>query len=153
MNSSLSTNQPFLNGNAFIRSLAMWAIAWGGVVAFLVYQGQPGVICLTPMAWGLALPAGLNYVAFAQGRPGRNPFVAGAILGATLGLIYGLIAWGVGITMMPADPEEAGKLSMTQIGLIFTGGGVLIGALLSGMMAKRAATLQRRGKQLTVVSV
>lgn len=153
MNHAMTTNQPFLNGSAFVRALSMWVILWGGTVAFLVYQGQPGVICMTPLAWLLALPAGMNYIAYSQGRPGRHPFLAGAILGATLGLIFGLIAWGVGLTMMPSGPEETGKLSVTQIGLIFTGGGMLLGALLSGMMARRATTLQRRGQKLTVVSV
>ena len=153
MNNIISTNQPLLNLSAFVRSLSMWTILWGGTVAFLAYQGQPGVICMTPMAWLLALPAGSNYVAFAQGRAGRNPFVAGALVGATLGLIFGLIAWGVGAGMMPADPGETGKLTIAQIGLIFTGGGVLIGALLSGMMARRAATLASREQKLTVIGV
>lgn len=108
---------------------------------------------MTPMAWLLAVPAGLNYVAFSEGKPGRNPFLAGALAGATLGLIFGLLAWGLGAYLMPADPNDTGKLGMREIGLIFTGAGMVIGALLSGMMAHRAAAQQRRGHTITAVSV
>ncbi len=153
MNQQSMTNQPFLNVGAFIRAVSMWAILWGGTVAFVSYQGQPGILCMTPMAWLLAVPAGLNYVAFSEGKPGRNPFLAGALAGATLGLIFGLLAWGLGAYLMPADPNDAGKLGMREIGLIFTGAGMVIGALLSGMMAHRAAAQQRRGHTITAVSV
>ena len=54
---------------------------------------------------------------------------------------------------MPADPNDTGKLGMREIGLIFTGAGMVIGALLSGMMAHRAAAQQRRGHTITAVSV
>ncbi len=153
MNQQTMTNQPFLNTSAFIRSVAMWVIAWGGTVAFVSYQGQPGILCLTPMAWLLAVPVGLNYVAFSDGKPGRNPFLAGALAGATLGLIFGLLAWGLGSYMMPADPNEVGKLGMRELGLIFTGGGIVIGALLSGMMARFAVARQRRGHTIRAVTV
>ena len=84
-------NQPLLNGSALIRSLSMWLLIRGAAVLLVTYQKQPGVVCLTPMAWLLAIPAGWNYVVFSRGKPGRQPFVAGAILGALLGLLYGLL--------------------------------------------------------------
>lgn len=145
--------QPFLNASALVRAVGMWAILWGGTVLFVTYQGQPGVICMTPMAWLLALPAGWNYVAFSEGRPGRQPFVAGALVGATLGLLFGLLAWAIGLYMMPSDPAETGKLTTSQIGLIFVGAGMVIGALLSGMMAHRATMQQRRGRSVPVINV
>lgn len=153
MNQQSNFEQPLINGGAFLRALGLWVILWGGTVAFVSYQGQPGVLCMTPMAWLLAIPAGLNYVAFAEGKPGRSPFLAGALVGATLGLLFGLMAWGLGAYLMPADPTETGKLGMREIGLIFSGGGIVIGALLSGLMAHRATMQQRRGKTLTVIGV
>src|SRR5215207_4336742 len=135
-------NQPFLNISALIRSLGMWLLLWGLVVLFVAYQQQPGVICLTPMAWLLALPAGWNYVVFARGKAGRQPFVAGAILGALLGLLYGLLFFGVASYGMPvgSDPEEITKMQNMVIFMI--AGGMVIAALLGGFMAWRAATLQ-----------
>lgn len=146
-------NQPFLNISALIRSLGMWLLLWGLVVLFVAYQQQPGVICLTPMAWLLALPAGWNYVVFARGKAGRQPFVAGAILGALLGLLYGLLFFGVASYGMPvgSDPEEITKMQNMVIFMI--AGGTVIAALLGGFMAWRAATLQQRGQALPTISV
>jgi hypothetical protein len=153
MSSQTGTNQPLINGGAFLRSLTMWLLVWGIVVAFVVYQQQPGVICLTPMAWLLALPAGWNYVVFSHGNPGRQPLLAGAILGGLLGLLYGLFFFGVASVGMPVgtDPEEVTKMQNMVIFMI--AGGTLVGALLSGFMAYRAATLQRRGQALPSSSV
>ena len=153
MNYQPVLKQPLIHLPAFLRSLSTWVILWGSTVFFLIYQGQPGIICLTPMAWLLAVPAGLNYVAFAEGKPGRSPFLAGAMVGATLGLLFGLLCWGVGAYTMPADPAETGRLTIHEIALIFIGVGMVIAALLSGMMAHRAALQQRRGKILTAINV
>src|SRR3954464_16026081 len=111
MNQQNIADQPWINGQAFSRSLGMWLLVWGAAVLLVTYAGQPGVVCMTPLAWLLALPAGWNYVAFAQGQPGRQPFVTGAILGAILGLLYGLLFFGVSAYGMPAGsaPGEAAK--------------------------------------------
>ena len=153
MNQQNHTDQPVLNFSALIRSLTMWLLVWGLVVLFVAYQGQPGVACLTPMAWLLALPAGWNYVAFSRGNPGRQPFLAGAILGAILGLLYGLLFLGVATYGMPvgSDPEEIAKMQNMVIFMIAAG--ALVSALLSGFMAYRATFLQQRGQALPVISV
>ena len=153
MNYQPTTAQPLVNGAALMRAVSMWAILWGGTVFVAAYQGQPGVICLTPMAWLLAVPAGWNYVAFSAGKPGRHPFLAGALAGAVLGLLFGLLTWSVGVYTMTDDPAEAGRLTINQIGLIFIGAGMVIGGLLSGMMAHRAAMQQRRGRSVPLINV
>ncbi len=146
-------NQPFLNIGALIRALGTWLLLWGIIVLFVAYQQQPGIICLTPMAWLLALPAGWNYVVFARGKAGRQPFVAGAILGALLGLLYGLLFFGVATYGMPvgSDPDEIAKMQNMVIFMI--AGGAVIAALLGGFMAWRAATLRQRGQALPAISV
>lgn len=147
------TIQPLVNIAALLRAVGMWALLWGGTVFFAAYQGQPGVVCLTPMAWLLALPAGWNYVAFSAGKPGRHPFLAGVLVGAVLGLLFGLLTWGVSAYIMTNDPPEAGTLTINQIGLIFIGAGMVIGGLLSGMMAHRAVMQQRRGRSVPLINV
>jgi hypothetical protein len=146
-------DQPFLNVKALINSLSMWFLVWGLVVLFVTYQGQPGVACMTPMAWLLALPAGWNYVAFSHGKPGRQPFIAGALLGAILGVLYGLLFFGVAVYGMPVgtDPDEIAK--MRNLVVFMIGGGAVITALLSGFMAYRAASVQRLGQGLPVITV
>lgn len=126
-----------LNLSALFRSLVMWLLVWGAAVLFVTYQKQPGVVCLTPMAWLLALPAGWNYVSFARGNAGRQPFGAGAILGVLLGLLYGLLFFGIAAFGMPvgSDPDEISKMQNLVIFMI--GGGMVVAALLSGLMAQR----------------
>ena len=153
MNYQPIPKQPLINVPAFIRALSMWVILWGGTVSLATYQGQPGIICLTPMAWLLAIPAGLNYVAFSEGKPGRNPFLAGALLGGMLGLLLGLLCWGIGAYTMPDDPAGSGTLTIQQLSLILIGVGTVIDALLGGLMAHRAAAQQRRGRQIAAVTV
>ena len=60
MNHENIAHQPLLNFRAFGRSLGMWLMPWAGLVLFLTYQGQPFVICLTPMActWNCHPPEG-----------------------------------------------------------------------------------------------
>jgi hypothetical protein len=148
-----TNGQPFINFGAFFRSLAMWALIWGATVLVVTYAGQPGVACLTPLAWLLALPAGWNYVVFSQGKPGRQPFLAGMLLGATLGLVYGVLFYFVATYGMPVgtDPDEIAKMNNMLVFMI--GGGVVISALLGGFMAYRAASLQRRGQATPAISV
>jgi hypothetical protein len=103
--------------------------------------------------WLLALPAGWNYVVFSQGKPGRQPFVTGAILGAILGLLYGLLFFGVSAYGMPAGPAPGEAAKAQNLVLFMIGCGTVIAAILSGFMAYRAAFLQRRGQSLPVIKV
>lgn len=147
------THQPFINSAAFLASLGMWFAIWAVAVLVVTYSGQPGIACLTPLAWLLALPAGWNYIAFAKGTPGRQPFIAGVLLGAILGLLYGLLFWGVSTYGMPAasDPNEIAKAH--NMNLIMAGVGTVIGALFSGIMAWRAARMQQKGQFVPVLKV
>lgn len=146
-------DQPFINGGALARSLSMWFLVWGAMVFIVTYAGQPGVACMTPLAWLLALPAGWNYAIFSRGRAGKQPFIAGAILGAILGLLFGLLFFGVATYWMPvgSDAEEVEK--MRNIVVFMIAGGTVIAAVLSGFMAHRAVSLQRRGQAVPVIGV
>ncbi|MEZ4616785.1 MAG: hypothetical protein R2867_14955 [Caldilineaceae bacterium] len=98
------------------------------IVALASWQGQPGILCLTSLAWLLAIPTGLNYVAFSHGRPGRSPFLRCLGRRDACGF-FGLLVWALGPALMPVDPEEMGTLSMNQIGAILTGLGIVVSAV------------------------
>ena len=82
---------PLLYPMPFVVTLAYPALIWTVVVMLATTDGQPGAVCLTPMAWLLALWAGVSYVQRCEGRPGRPPLLGPALLGGTLGLIMGII--------------------------------------------------------------
>jgi len=153
MNQRTISNQSLLNVNALLKALGTWLMPWLALVLVLTYRGEPSVICLTPMAWLLAIPAGWNYVALARGNPGRQPFLAGALVGALLGLLYGLLYCVVALYTMPDDAGPENGISTQGLALIIVAAGTLFAAFLSGLMAMRAASLQRRGKELAVLSV
>jgi len=79
--------------------------------------------------------------------------VAGSILGAMLGLLYGILYVVIAAYTMPSDPGPENGISTQTLALIIVAAGTVIAALLSGLMAARAAALQRRGKELAVISV
>lgn len=108
--SSLPTQEPFLNAGAFLRALTTPLLVWGGVVAAITLAGQPGVVCITPMAWLLSIWSGKLYVTLSQGNPGRRPGLAAALLGALLGLGLGaLFILTTTLAMPSTSAEEAAK--------------------------------------------
>jgi hypothetical protein len=96
----------FLPG-PFLKALAPPLILWGGWVIILVLSRQPGVICVTPMAWLLALWSGGQYVHMC-GK--RVSLLGPALLGAMLGLLMGLLFIAVTSLAMPVSaPGELQK--------------------------------------------
>lgn len=101
--------------------------------------GQPGVVCLTPLAWSLAIYSGTFY-----GRrigAGRPAFPGGLLAGALLGLAQGaLFAFG-NARMMAVETSAEGVARGNQIAFMVVLAGIVICALLSGLLAH---TTQRR---------
>ncbi len=95
-----------------------------------------GVVCVTPMAWLMALWCGGQYVRLSSGRPGSlGPALVGAALGLSMGIIFVLVsAWA-----MPVDPAEVSKVQTLTV--VITVGGIVICAALSTFTAR--ATLRR----------
>lgn len=120
-----------LNFDAFWRVLIVPLIVWGVMMLAPLLAGQPGVVCLTPAAWLLALWSGGAYMRMSGGRPGRwpllGPALAGGVLGAAFGLIFVLIT---SIGMPPGDaPGEMGKAFLLDV--IMVAAGFLVCAVFS----------------------
>jgi hypothetical protein len=97
--------------NAFLRTLIAPLIVWGVLVAAAVLGGQPGVICVTPMAWLLSLWSGGQYIRLTGGSRGRWPLLGPAMVGAALGVCMGILFILVSSFALPpgTDPSEVGK--------------------------------------------
>ena len=125
------SNTPAIHLNAFLRTLIVSLMVWGAAVFVITTASQPGVVCMTPLTWLLALWSGRQYVRLSNGQPGRlGPALLGVVVGPGLGLIFALVS----AQAMPADPSEAGKLqTLTAIMIV---GSVIICAALSALIAR-----------------
>ncbi len=125
MSADHASNIPAIHLSAFLRTLIASLIVWGVVVFIITTAGQPGVVCMTPLAWLLALWCGGQYIRLSDGQPDRmGPLLLGAVLGLGLGLVFALVS----TQTMPVDPSEVGK-SQTLIAIMIVGGIVVCAAL------------------------
>jgi hypothetical protein len=133
MSTQSSADSSAIHLGAFLRTLIAPLIVWGVAVFAITAAGQPGVVCMTPMAWLLALWSGGRYVRLSGRRPGSlGPALVGAALGLGLGLIFLLVS----TQAMPVDPGEVSKTqALTALMIV---GGMVVGAALSIFTARAA---------------
>jgi hypothetical protein len=117
-------------------------IAWGLIVLAMVLAGYPGVVCITPPAWLLALTIGPR-VEKSSPTPEatkrlQEAALSGALLGFSQGLLFLLITSRLG-PLLPGETSRAAAISM-----IFAGFGTLAGGALSTFTAW---LVQRRERQ------
>ena len=123
-----------INLSAFIRTLITPLVIWGGLVGMAVLANQPGIVCITPVAWLLALWSGVHYINMSEGVPDRYPLLGPAIVGALLGLGQGILFLLVSSWAMPVTtPDDQAKAALLTA-VIFVGG-ILACAALSAFTA------------------
>jgi hypothetical protein len=138
--SDKSAPLPAIHPNAFWRTLLAPLIVWGVAVVAITAAGQPGVVCVTPLAWLLALWCGRRYVLLSDAQPDRfGPILLGVALGLAQGLIFALVS----TVAMPADPAEANKALMLTLCMLLVG--VVVCAALCAFTAR--ATLRQYQRQ------
>ncbi len=120
--------------SVLLRTLAWPLTLWGIIVAALLVARQPGVVCITPMAWLLSLVCGRQYIFLSGGRRGRSPLLGPALSGAVLGLCMSILFIVVStVDMAPGSaPGEAGKAILLDA--VLGVAGILVCAALSAFM-------------------
>ena len=68
----------------------------------------PGVVCLTSLAWLLAVWSGNQYVNLCQGGPDRYPLLGPALIGSLLGMDQGILFILVSYLGMPTETPAEG---------------------------------------------
>ncbi|MFN8595990.1 MAG: hypothetical protein U0559_07385 [Anaerolineae bacterium] len=132
---------PAIHLSAFLRTLLAPLIAWSVAVVSITGAGQPGVVCMTPLAWLLATWCGVQYVRLSGGEADR---FGAPLLGAILGLCLGLIFTLVSTLAMPVDPSEVGKMwVLTTIMIV---GGIIVCAALCTLLARITLRRYREGR-------
>lgn len=128
---------------AVLRSALPPFIVWAAVVFFVTFVGhQPGVVCVTPVAWLLACWVGMACVA--RSRNGRKSalLAEAALSGGALGLLQGLLFLLVAPYMGEIKPEEWQKMLLLSVGMVVVGAAVsalLSTAVGAAQAGKRAA--------------
>ena len=129
-----------LDFSAMLRAVLPPFIIWAAAVLFITFAArQPGVACMTPVAWLLACWVGLTCVARSRSAGKATLLTEAALAGGVLGLLQGLL-FAVVAQFMEVRPEEQQKSLMLSLGMIVVG--AVVSALLS--MAVGAARANRR---------
>lgn len=79
-----------LDKNAIMSGLFLPLLFWTGSVIAISWFGYPGIICITPLAWLLALPVGMR-VRRESVSPGSRPVFEAALGGGILGFWQALL--------------------------------------------------------------
>jgi hypothetical protein len=106
---------------------------WLASVLLVTWAGYPGVVCVTPVAWLLALGVGLRCAMFSRSPGSHQRVQEAALAGALFGFLQGVLFFLISPRMGPIDPSE--QASATAITLGLTCGGTLAAAGLSAFNA------------------
>lgn len=135
-----------LDLKAIARSIWQPLGIWVAMVLVVAFGGrQPGVVCMTPVAWLLALWVGILYSASSRATTKGSRLIGAAVAGAAFGALQGALFAVVAPYMGDIKSNEQQKALMLTIIMVVAGAAVC--ALLS--VATAAAQEKRRNKTPT----
>ena len=108
-------------------------VLWLAMVILVSLAGYPGVVCVTPMAWLIALRVGNLCVVRSQSETSSQKLLEATLAGGILGLLQGILF----IAVIPfAGPIQADERTQTIVlSLLMIIVGIFAGAGLSFIMA------------------
>lgn len=104
-------------------------VPWLAMVFLVTWAGYPGVVCVTPMAWLIALRVGNLCVARSRSETSSRRLTEAALAGAVLGLLQGVLFAAIISFLEPINPDE--RTRSTILTLIMIAVGIFAGAGLS----------------------
>jgi NhaP-type Na+/H+ or K+/H+ antiporter len=126
------TNSPSANSldlrNAIETPLRQFA-PWLVMVLLITWAGYPGVVCVTPMAWLIALRAGILCVLRSRSEQSSKRLTEAAIAGAVLGLLQGILFAIIISRLQPISASDQAKSNVLTLIMIVVG--IFAGASLS----------------------
>jgi hypothetical protein len=137
MNSSVSASNARFDLRTVLKTLRLCFAPWLAAVLLIVWRGQPGVICMTPFAWLMALWVGWRCAAYSSSATMKQRLIEATVAGAVFGLLQGILFALVSSRMTTADETaQATRLVIVIIVL-----GTIVGA---GLAALNAWLLEHR---------
>ena len=128
-----------MNINAIAAAVFLPVLYWTGAVVAVTLFGYPGVVCTTPLAWLLALPAGFR-LARQSTSPMPNLAFEGAVAGGLLGVWQGLLMLVAALLDARLRGEGIPLADAWQMALL----AMVIGAPVCAGLAALAAWWSRR---------
>jgi hypothetical protein len=108
-------------------------VPWLVVVLLITAAGQPGVVCVTPLAWLLASRVG-NQVAWrSRSELASRRFTEAALAGALFGLLQGILFGVISPFMGPIQADEWTRTIILFLFILVVG--IFVGAGLSFITA------------------
>ena len=124
-----------------LRQFAWWLVA----VLLVTVAGYPGVVCVTPMAWLIALRIG-NLVALRSlSDLSSQRLTEAALAGGLLGLLQGILFGAITPFMGPIQADEWTRTILLILGMLIVG--MLISA---GLAYTTAYLIEQKRKQRTI---
>ncbi|HEU0293848.1 MAG TPA: hypothetical protein VFR47_13995 [Anaerolineales bacterium] len=108
-------------------------IGWLAIVLLVAWAGYPGVVCVTPMAWLIALRVGNLVAARSRSESSSRRLTEAALAGAVLGLLQGILFAVLISQLEPINPDERSRSIILTLIMIVVG--VFAGAGLSFVTA------------------
>jgi len=81
-------------------------VPWLAVVLLVTFAGQPGVICVTPLAWLIALRVGNICAARSRSQLSSRRLTEAALAGGLFGLLQGVLFGVITPFMGPIQDDE-----------------------------------------------
>jgi hypothetical protein len=106
---------------------------WLAMVLLVTFAGYPGVVCVTPMAWLIALQVGNLCVSRSKSTLSSRRLTEAALAGGFLGLLQGLLFAGIITLLEPIDADERTRTIILTLIIIVAG--IFAGAGLSFVTA------------------
>ncbi|HEY9526833.1 MAG TPA: hypothetical protein VIR02_07125 [Anaerolineales bacterium] len=125
----MSNPSKSLDVRVIIETALRQFVPWLAMVALVSLAGYPGVICVTPMAWLIALRVGNLCVAHSTSQNSSQRLWEAALAGGLLGLLQGILFLVFLLFLGPIEASEWTRaILLVLIQLIL---GILAGAGLS----------------------
>ena len=125
----MSNPSKSLDVRVIIETALRQFVPWLAMVALVSLAGYPGVICVTPMAWLIALRVGNLCVAHSTSQNSSQRLWEAALAGGLLGLLQGILFLVFLLFLGPIEASEWTRaVLLVLIQLIL---GILAGAGLS----------------------
>ena len=143
-----SSSSPSPNGLDFrvvfeipLRQFVWWLV----IVLLLTVAGYPGVVCVTPMAWLIALRVGNLVALHSLSDLSSQRLTEAALAGGLLGLLQGILFGVITPFMGPIQADEWTRTIILIVGMLIVG--TLIGA---GLAYTTAYLIEQKRKQRTI---